>query len=376
MRVLVDARVGWGSGIGRVVASTVPGVARLRPDCRFDLLVPPDDVASAKEAVAGLGNCAVLACNIVPFTLREQVALNRLARGYDLTWFTNYWVPLGWRGRFVVTVYDLLHLEPELFPASKAKRLLSRLTFRKVARRAAAVMFISRFTERAFVARFGRPTVGVVVHLGADHLGGVDPAAFTLAGKARSVLVVAASKQHKNFDLVLAAWQAARLPEGWRLTIVTPDDRLRSSIDLPGYVAATPGTELRRGISNADLAALYTQASIVLVPSLYEGFGLPLVEAMRAGALCVSSTADALVEIAGGAFALFAHGRDLPGWVDGIETACRLFESGDVDMEAMLRHNMARMGQFRWSKTAEEMAAVIGGVVDGVPRKDAAIVRA
>ncbi len=232
LKLLVDARVGWGSGIGRVTANVVPHLARIRPGWAIDVLVLPRDLDSARHVFDAEPNLSAIACPIDPFSLGEQFRLARYARGYDLVWFVNYWVPLLWRGRFVVTVHDLLHLEPALFPASRLKRFLARLSFAKVRRSAEAVMFDSRFSRREFERKVGKPKLGITVHIGADHgeLTSIDPIDST--AKRPLILMVGASKQHKNYELALAAWNRANVGSEWSLAIVSPDGPLLSSIDL------------------------------------------------------------------------------------------------------------------------------------------------
>lgn len=368
MRILVDARLDWGSGIGRVVANTLPGVVRRLADARFDLLVAPDQAERARAALGAAANLRIVESDIRPFSVREQLELPRLASDYALTWFTNYWVPLRWRGRFVVTVHDMLHLEPRLFPSTRVRRIASARTFAKVRRDAAAVMFDSRFSEREFKRLIGAPTGrGTTIHLGGDHLDG-PPLNWDWRGRPKRLLAVAAAKSHKNFGMVLEAWQRASVPDHWRLTIVTPDDRLRSSVDLARMAMHGGQIDLLRGLSDADLQDLYRQSAILLLPSLYEGFGLPLLEGMRAGVFCISSTADSLVEIAEGAFIRFVPGRDLPGWTKAIEEGCKLFDRPDFDLEPILRRNYERAGQYRWSDTADRVAAVMSDALASAQR--------
>lgn len=361
MRILVDARIGWGSGIGRVVSNTIGRVAALRPQDQFDVLINEPDRDAAERAVTGQGNCKVRICTIRPFSMAEQWQLRRYAVGYDLTWFTNYWVPLAWTGRFVVIVYDLLHLESSLFPASRTKRTLSRLTFHKIRRAARAVMFISRFSRRCFEREIGKPRLATTLLLGADHA--VDRRPAAPSERQRRILVVAAAKQHKNLPLILDAWRGARLSRQWRLTLISPDaSHLRSAIDLERFVAETDGAELRRSISDPELAALYDESAILLMPSLYEGFGLPLVEAMQAGMLCVTSTAGALVEVAQGCLVFAVDGYDREGWSRAIEDACALVERDDIDLAPWLALNRAQVARYQWSTTAEQIAAALEGV--------------
>lgn len=359
MRVLVDARIGWGSGIGRVISESVPRVAARRPAWRFDLLVNARDRDRAEQVAGRADNVAVRLTDIDPFTMGEQLRLPALARDYDLTWFTNYWVPLRYPGPFVVTVHDVLHLRAHLFPASPLKRASSRATFHKVRRGARAVMFDSAFTAREFIKEIGEPRQASVVRLGADHVAAVAPALF--ASKERRVLVVAAAKVHKNFRVVLDAWCRAAIGSEWRLTVVSPADPLRTSVDLARDVAAHDRVDLVQGISDGELAALYARSSILLLPSRYEGFGLPLLEGMRAGTWCISSTAGALVEIANGGFAGFVDAEDGAGWSHAIERACDTFDRDRGLFLPLLRHNLEHANRFAWDRTADRIADVLGG---------------
>lgn len=357
MKLLVDARVGWGHGIGRVIANTMPRVARLRPAWRIDALVPPDKLDAAGAAFEGVPNLRVVPCPVRPFSLGEQTTLPRYARGYDLTWFTNYWVPLAWRGRFAVTVHDMLHLLPEFTPASPLKRMLARRTFAKVRNDAQAVMFVSRYTEHEFVRMVGRPRHGQTIGWGGDHLDYGER--IPVSQRSRRLLVVAASKKHKNFALLFDAWRRARVGPDWTLTVISPREMLLNAVDIAELAGADPRIDIRRSVSNAELAALYADTAVLLMPSLYEGFGFPLLEGMMAGALCVSSSAGSMVEVAQGAFVHFVNGNDLVGWTRAIEQACETIARGELDLEPVLQHNLERASGFRWDDTAQQIVSVI-----------------
>lgn len=359
--ILVDARLPWGSGIGRYVRNIVPRVAARMPAVRFTLLVSPDDAEHASALVAADAHIAVRTTTARPFSLREQAELPALARKYDLTWFTNYWVPLRWRGRFVATVHDLIHLDPR-FPASRAKRFVAARTFAKVGRDAAHVIFVSRFSERVFTAEIGAPRAGSVVHHGIDHAGISSPS--TIRDRGRTALVVAAAKEHKNLPLLLDAWREAA-PVGWQLTVVTPADDLRSSIDLTGQVRDGAAIRVLRGISDAELGELYATAGFALVPSRYEGFGLPLLEAMQAGTPVVSSTADALVEVASGALIPFVDPDDRVGWVQAIRAMAVGCETAGEWQQAVSARNRVIAKGFTWDEAGTRTAAILDRVLAG-----------
>lgn len=360
--ILVDARLSWASGIGRYVANTLPLVAADMPEIAFDLLVTHDNVERARGSCAGVPNIAVTSTDMEAFTLAEQWRVRPYARRHDLTWFTNYWVPLSFRAPFVVAVHDMLHQEPALFPASFAKRVLSRRTFAHVARHASAVMYGSRFTQREFERRFGVPRASAVTSYGIDHRGWRLFDAGNPPVKARHLLLVAAPKQHKNFEIAVQAFVRSQLAPGWTLTLILPQKDLRSSIDVAALVRENGSIEVRTALSNDELRAVYEESAILLMPSFYEGFGLPLAEGLQAGALCISSTAESLVELAQGASVTWVNPRDLEGWVMAIEDACSRWDAGNVD-RGMLADNMRHAASFRWRDVAERTSAVIDRVL-------------
>jgi glycosyltransferase involved in cell wall biosynthesis len=360
--VLIDARLSWSSGIGRYVANQAPRIAAWLPDVAFELLVPPDAEERARAVMAGCPNAVVRVTDVRPFSAAEQTAIGRFARAHDLTWFTNYWVPLTFGRPYVAAVHDMLHQEPALFPASRLKRELSRLTFRHVARTARGVFYASRFTRREFERRYGAPRRSVVSSYGVDHGGFVPFAAEAPPAKRPRLLLVAARKVHKNFAVALEAFGRARLSPDWRLTLVIPDQELRSSIDLDALVGGSDRVDMHVGISDAALQALYAEAAVVLMPSFYEGFGLPLAEAMQAGARPISSTAEALVEVGQGADVTYVNPRDREGWTLAIEAECGRFERGEVT-DGERRALMAHAARYRWDDVSRRTLGLLQAVL-------------
>lgn len=360
--ILIDARLGWGSGIGRYLSNTVPLVAQQLPRVRFDLLVSADDLAAANAVAARAPNVYPVVSLLAAFSLREQLHFPKVAKGYDLVWFTNYWVPLAFRGRYYAMVHDMLHLERGLFPASLPKRLLSYLTFRHVAKSAAAISFLSRFTQREFERRFKTNAKMTVASCGMDH---DDWQMFDPdhpPQKERRLLVVAAAKKHKNFRIAVDAFLRADIAPEWRLTIVTPNDKLRSSIDLHKFAESGNRVDFRQGLTNGELRELYGSTAILLMPSLYEGFGLPLAEGLQSGAICISSTADALVEVGQGADITYCNANDLTGWITAIETECARLDSGQIDHVTTSR-NMRHAAAFTWAEVAQKISQMIAGIL-------------
>jgi glycosyltransferase involved in cell wall biosynthesis len=368
---MVDARLGLGSGIGRYVLNIVPRVAIRLNEVAFDLVVDPHEAGRIGDVMSARArNVTVCPDPTPPFSLREQASFAVRARRFDATWFVNYWMPLRWRGPTLVVVHDLLHLAPDLFPGGRLKRLLARATFEKVRRSADEVIFISRFTEREFRDRVGTPEGRTtVVHHGVDHFRdhvGIDRPA-TVPVKQPQMIVVAAAKRHKNFAVVLDAWQRSALPDPWKLIVVTPGDALRSSVSLDSAAAAAnAGVEIRRGIDDAALWNLYEQSAVLLMPSLYEGFGLPLLEGMMHGCVPIASTADALVEVGAGSCIAHVPGHDVEGWAAAMRAVAQRIDLDPAWLAATGRRNAAHAQAWQWDDAADKTAAILARMLSGV----------
>ncbi|WP_027245287.1 glycosyltransferase [Leisingera daeponensis] len=345
MRLYVDARLPWGSGIGRYVASILPHMIAARPEWTFILGVQQGNSHPDLRRIAEAANVSVREIPIAPFSLEEQRHLHAAAGPHDLAWFTNYWVPFFWRSPFVVTVHDLLHQRPDLFPAPAAKRIASRMMLANLRRRARSVIFVSGFTRREFIRTAGAPRDCRVIHHGSDHF----PAALPPFSKTKSALIVGAPKLHKNMALAIEAWAAAAPEDPWRLTVVSPGDELRSSVPLG---QAQGSVVFRSGLSNEELARLYREAAVVLFPTKYEGFGFPVIEAALNGAYILSSTAEALQEVARDMEVTFLDPDDKSAWVRAIrETLQKPLPACDTPEIA---RNIAAAQDYRWADAAQQ----------------------
>ena len=252
-----------------------------------------------------------------------------------------YAIPPGYRGRAVVTVHDLSfeHM-PDVM--SLQDRFLFKTQVPRSVRRAARVLTGSEQTKRDLIERYEIPDDRVVVTPY-----GVDPA-FTPEGAAREgryVLVVGAIQRRK--DPVAAIEALARLNGDLRLILVGPEkkegDRVRAAVSRLGL---DERVELAGHVSREELAVLYRGAACLVFPSRYEGFGLPVLEAMASGTPVVATRAGAVPEVAGDAAILVEPG-DPAALAHGIEQA--LSES-----ERLSEAGLARAKQFSWAKTARQ----------------------
>lgn len=233
----------------------------------------------------------------------------------------------------VVTVQDLsFERDPSLM--SRKDRLVFRLAVPRAVRRAARVLAISERTKRDLVELYAVPEEKVVVTpLGVDPIfrAGDD-------GAGGYALFVGAVQERKD---PLAALDAARAA-GLRLVVAGPEKDAALASEL-----RRGGADVRGYVAKDELARLYRGASVLVLPSRYEGFGLPVVEAMASGTPVVAAPDDALREVAGDA-ALFADRAELG---DAVRAAV-------AQRERLVAAGLARARRFTWEATARRTIAV------------------
>ena len=259
--------------------------------------------------------------------------------------------PPGPRQRLVVTVHDVAFLaEPQAFPARW--RLLFRAGLRRTVRVAGAVITPSRHTAEELVRRSRIDPARVhAVPLGPSLPSSnteVEEVLARLRIPSPYLLFVGTLEPRKNLVRLVRAYRrlaAAGAPHvlvlagsmGWR-----PQHLLRElEIEGPGEVI------LAGHVSNSDLDAMYRGAAAFVYPSLYEGFGLPLLDAMARGVPCVVSTSSSLPEVAGEA-AVPVDARSTASLADAMERV-----TTDLALAARLREaGLARAARFSWQETA------------------------
>jgi glycosyltransferase involved in cell wall biosynthesis len=244
--------------------------------------------------------------------------------------------PVPWPARgsaVTVSLLDVQHLDlPHMF--SRPERAYRSRYYDFAARTADAVVTISGFTKQRIIDRLGiDPERVTVAHLG------VEPADFepNLDDRERFLLYPARGWPHKNHARLIEAVGRVRADH--------PD--LRLVLTGGGLTALPPAPEwvdVRGQVSEAELRELYRRAACLVFPSLYEGFGLPPLEAMASGCPVASSDSGSLPEICGDAAVLFdamEPASIASGIVEAMEQAASLQRSG-----------LERVRSFTWAGCA------------------------
>ncbi len=360
MQIGIDARL-WGeprSGIGRYTRALVPALVALAPETRWVLYLdrPPTDLPSAAEArYLPWPQRLLWTLWAAPRDLRRRpVDVYHAVTGFE--------VPPAPGPRYVATVHDLVPLRfPRLVPWRH--RWAVRCLLPGALRRAARVIAVSAATRAELLARYPLPPDKVrVVPEAAPPGFGPPPAEAVAALRARYgltdpyVLFVGLLEPKKNLPALLEAVARLRRRGGWgTATLVLAGARgwgpgdLRETVERRGLGEAV---RILGPVPDTDLPALYAGATVFVFPSLWEGFGLPVLEAMAVGTPVVAARRGALPEVAGDAAVLVEPEPDPLGDALGTVLADRRLR------ERLREAGLARARAFSWERTARETLAV------------------
>jgi glycosyltransferase involved in cell wall biosynthesis len=327
LKIALDATYSVGralSGVGVYSREMLAGLTAAHPETRFRFCYRPHRFLRAEG---------------LPPNARRGLLFG--AQAADLFHGLNQRLPRIRRGRAIATFHDLFVMTGDYSTAEFRAHFTAQA--REAAERADAIIAVSAFTARQVVELLGveRSRVHVVHH-------GVRPLPAPELPRENVVLHVGAVQARKNIARLVEAFET--LDDSWRLVLAGSfgygaesiqarfeRSPARSRITVAGYVSA------------GDLAGWYGRARIFAFPSLDEGFGIPVLEAMAAGVPVVTSTSSALPEVAGNA-ALLVDPRDTGALADALQ---RLVQDQELRQE-LVRLGEERVREFSWDQAVRK----------------------
>ncbi|HEV2018291.1 MAG TPA: glycosyltransferase family 1 protein [Gemmatimonadaceae bacterium] len=333
---MLDARYDRDTGVGRYVA----GLQRaLRESSRFTYrFVGPERDRAAD----------VIPVRARPYSIREQVELPWVLRRAHprLVHAPYFLIPLLWPGRLIVTIHDVIPLDFPDSLSSRARALYPAL-LRAACARAVSVLVPSVATAEELVRR-GLATMSriVVTPLAPSDLppprGDAPP-----FGDRPYVLSVGLLRRHKNLPVLVKAFARVVGRRDLLLVIAGEGPERPSLHELAQELGVGDQVRLLGHVPDADISALYAGARLFVAPSLVEGFGLTLLDAMRLGVPAIASATAAHIEVAAGATPTFD-----PGDADGLASLMEDALDDEALRAAICTRGLERAEDFSWERTA------------------------
>lgn len=347
---LLDARTATPHfpGIGRYVRSLATALLpQLGPNERLTLLVDPQQPLQLDGATS-------VPLPASPFSLAQQWRAPRaIARlSADLYHSPYYLMPYRPSASTVLTVYDVIPLRYPQFSSVRA-RLLFRVASRLALRAARHVIAITEDARQDFISEFGvRADRIATIPLGVEPTfrpatqAEIDPVRAKYGLPERFAFYLGSNKPHKNLLGLVQTWVTLQDPPVGLVVAGAWDKRHPEARRLAESRGDTTIRWLGR-VPEEDLPALYSAAEVFVFPSLFEGFGLPVIEAMACETPVICSNVTALPEVAGDA-AVLVRPDDPAELAAALE---RVMSDGQLRSELAAK-GLARAGQFSWERTA------------------------
>jgi glycosyltransferase involved in cell wall biosynthesis len=370
VRIGIDARKLHDFGIGTYIRNLLRQLSRLDRDTEFVVFCREED----RESLASLGgNFRPVIETAGNYSISEQVRIPIAIKREGVTLFhaPHYVLPPLVPCRSVVTIHDCIHL---MFPQYLPSRIAlgyARTSIALAARRATRVLTVSESSKRD-ILRFvdTDPDKIDVIYNAFDERFGVEPREEDVVRVRERyqlhdefVLYAGNVKPHKNLERLIEAFDRVRKRGLDRLKLVMIGDEISKYAALRRAVHRHQLHKYVRFLGylpEETLAVMYRLAGVFVFPSLYEGFGLPPLEAMASGTPVVTSNVSSLPEVAAGA-AVLVDPYDPDAIADGIERVLT-----DERLRRSLRTNgLARARQFSWETSVRRVREIYGQVSSG-----------
>jgi glycosyltransferase involved in cell wall biosynthesis len=360
MRIVIDARMYGGFGIGRYNRNLIANLQKIDSSNEYFILLRKEDFEKEKYTK----NFTKVLADFHWYGLAEQVKLPQLIKSLrpDLVHFPHFNIPILYNGPFVVTIHDLIHQHFQLDSATThgkavyyVKKKGYELSFSTALKKSKKIITVSDYVKSCLTKEWQVEESKI-----AKTYEGVDDSFIQNLNRINSkktldkfritkpyLFYVGNAHPHKNVERLIEAFlEVKKAHSDLQLVLSGKDDFFwerverqykNEDIKFTGYV------------DDLELTSLYREASAYVIPSLEEGFGIPLLEAMICKTPVVCSNAASLPEVAGEAAVYF----DPKNILDMAEKITNVLDDKRLSAE-LIRKGLNRVKDFSWEKCAQE----------------------
>lgn len=360
MKIGFDARMITHPGIGRYIECLLPELVKQAPDDKFVVLGDPEKLGRVSPAE----NVRIRRWNVPIYSVWEQLLPFYSSADIDLLHVPHFNIPLLFRKKMVVTIHDLIYLLIPGSVSSPVAKHYARFMINSVLKKAERVITVSNHTREDLLTVFGEqysPKIEVVHEASGKDFHKVEDKARIADVRCRYrlseqiILYVGSIKPHKNISTLLEVFT---LLKAWgvphQLVICGRLDKKEG--DLKERMQDRDIRYLGE-IPVEDLVVLYSIADILVHLSLYEGFGLTVLEAMQCGVPVVVSDSSSLPEVAGSAaFVVSPHNVEQIA-----DTVYNVLVNRQL-REGMIETGLDHVKQFSWEQAARRTLEIYRSV--------------
>ncbi len=373
MKIGIDCRLWNQTGVGRYIRNLVRELDERDTAHTFVLYLLDEEYKTLRFKNKKIEKRRA---NIAWHTVQEQILFPRIIAkdNLDLMHFTYYSVPILYRGPYVITLHDLIiyyfmtgEASTLPFPLYKAKHLAYKYLLSQMRKNAKKIIVPLEATGKDVIKLFPQVKDKIVVTKeGFDEgftKGGTISENIQKITKKNYFLYVGNAYPHKNVTKLINAYLNLKTEnkkikgEHYNLVLVGKNDffytRLKTQFRDEHII-------FLHNISDIDLATLYRNAQALVTPSLMEGFGLPVLEAMSLGCQVAASDIPAFREVCGDA-AIFFNPNDT---VDMEKTLIKILSLSHSDKEEYLKKGKKRAKSFSWSTMVDDTIQVYESCVE------------
>ena len=369
MRIGIDARLWDQTGVGRYVRNLVQHLGKIDKKNTYFLFCLEQDCENIKSQISNLkyDNFRIIGVSIKWHSIFEQINFPRVLNSYDidLMHFPYFSVPIFYNKPFVVTIHDLIvHHFPTgkastlVFPVYETKLLGYKLVIKKAAQKAKKIIAVSNATKEEIIDHLKVQEDKIqVIYEGADDKVKfkVQSSRFKVAGQ--YFLYVGNAYPHKNLERLIEAFSAVNkqrtINKELKLVLVGKNDFFYKRLEEKVGKEKNSSVEFLHDITDSELSELYSKAAALILPSLMEGFGLPILEAMSNNCPVLASDIPSLREIGQDAVIYFD-----PFSVSDIRKNLELIIRNSQLREKLIKRGLEISKQFSWEKTASDTLAL------------------
>jgi len=358
----IDLRWIDASGVGMYIKGILPGLVENLRD--VSIVGIGDTARLAGFCWSKADNVRLVDCHAGRYAIREQFELPRaIPARTDLFFSPYYTIPLLYRGRMAVTVHDMSHMVISEIVGNWKKRNYARLMYRTVRRRAAVIFTVSEFTRRELLRlTTGRRDDNIV----STRLG-IFPEWYSARERpglrTRPYFVCVGNiKPYKNLGRMIEAFLSVMGQIPQEMVIIGQSEGLITG-ESPDFFqrvrSASHRVHMTGFVSHDELLSLVGHADALIMPSLYEGFGFPPLEAMAAGIPVAVSQAGSLPEVCGAAALYFDPLR-----IEDIAKCMLELASHSAIRERLVTAGKEQSKRYKWESCARLTAEALRACLD------------